>query len=218
MAKDGIIVVGDSLLGYTERVSYVYWDVNPDLISEKEVLIETPYIEIETFRYITHEHIDHLYTTRWSELIRAYQPVTEQIVTFNHKLIQFSNRYVYVYQDTRERIGYTEGLFTQTPLVLKYPKYYNWNYIPQIITPEFNVWSYYDLDTDNITIKIVSSKGTQIYLNSGINKDKFVIEKVASHQWKIKVYVDHVFEPGEKVSVYVTMYDVKGNYLKPGLW
>ena len=218
MAKDGVVVVGDSLLGYTERRAYVYWDINPDLLSEKKGAIETPYIELETFRYATHQHIAHIYTTRWSEVIRAYQPITERTLLFNYKLLQISNRWAYVYQDTRERIGYTEGLFTTTPLILKYPKYYNWNYIPQVINPEFNVWSYYNLDTDNITLKIVSDKGTSIYLNSGINRDKFVIKKISKHTWKIKVYVDHVFEPGEKVSLYVTMYDVKGNHLKPGMW
>jgi len=218
MASEGVIVVGDSVEGYTERRIYVYWDINPDQTTERNCVIETPFYRIDDWRYATHEHIDHIYTTRWGLVVRAYQPITERTAYLNYKLIQVSNRYGYVYQDTRERHAFTEGLLTQTPLILKYPKYYNWKFIPQIINPEFNVWSYYDLDKDNITVKVLSDKGKQVILNSGTHKDKFVIEKVSKYVWKVKVYVDMVFEPGENVSVYVSMYDVKGNYLKPGLW
>ena len=218
MANDGVVVVGDSLQGYTERNIYVSWDINPDLRNERKAGIEIPYYRFHNFRYATHEHIDHIYTTRWSEVVRAYQPITERSVIFNYKQLVTTSRHVYVYQDTRERVGYTEGLFTQTPLLLKYPKYYNWSYIPQVINPEFKVWSYYDIDEDNITIKVISSNGKRVILNSGVNKDKFSIQKLTEHTWKITVYIDEVFEPDEKVSVYVTMYDIKGNELKPGFW
>jgi hypothetical protein len=218
MASEGILTVGDQIVGYSERNGYLYWDISPDLISERKVVIETPFYRLNSWRYGSYSAIDHIYTTRWAQVIRAYAPITERRIVFNFKLIQWSERTAYVYQDTRERIGFVEGLFTQTPLLLKYPKYYNWHYVPQVLTPEFYIWSFYELSTDDITLKIITDKGKQILLNSGKDKDKFKIEKVGDKKYKITVYVDEIFEEGEKVSVYLSAYDVKGNELKSGFW
>ena len=218
MASEGIVTVGNQVVGYSERNCYCYWDINPDLTSNRDTVIEEPFYRLENYRYCIYNEIDHIYMTRWAYLVRAYAPITERHIKFNFKKVWYSNRIIYYYLDTRERLAFTEGLLTQTPLILKYPKYYNWNYIPQVINPEFYVWSYYKLDESSIILKVVSSSSTSITINSGLNPDKFKIEKVSKYMYKVRCYIEHIFEQGDQVSIYVSLNDEKGNYLKPGLW
>ena len=218
MASEGILVVGDKVVGYTERNGYLYWDISPDLLSERKIVIETPFYRITNWRYVALEKIDHIFTTRYARVERAYQPITERKILLSYKLLQWSDRKIYAYQDTRERTIFVEGLFTQTPLLLKYPKYYNWHYVPQVLTPEFYIWSYYPLDENEITLKVVTDKGKKIVLNSAKDREKFKIEKLKNKKYKVTVFIDEVFEEGEKVSIYLSAYDIKGNELKPGFW
>lgn len=218
MASEGVLVVGDSIQGYTERNGYLYWDISPDLRDERKAFLEEPFYRVTTWRYGATRAIAHIYTTRWAQIKRAYQPISERKVYLSYKELHYSIRTAYVYQDTRERLGYTEALFTQTPLVLKYPKYYNWHYIPQILNPKFRIWSFYDLDLDSITLKITTDKGKLILLNSGKDKDKFKVEKIADKIYEVTIYVDQIFDEGEKVNLYLSCYDEKGNLLKDGFW
>jgi len=177
MANDGIVVVSDQTIGYTERLIHVQWDITPDLMTERELTLLKPYYSLYSARSINFARIQYLYMTRWIFLNYTPIPITERNIYVYYSLKTMSERYIYYYPDTRERLCYVESIFTNTPLLLKYPKYFNWTYIPQILTPEFIIWSYYPLDMDNVTIKIVGSSGTIINLNSGAHKEKFKITR-----------------------------------------
>lgn len=218
MADNGIIIIGGQVTGYSERNVTVLWDIAPDLISERHILIETPYFELFTSRYVTHQHIQYVYCTRWMICKVEEIPLTERKIFVHYALCTKSERTIYYYPDTRERLMFTEGLYTQTPLLLKYPKYFNWSYIPQVINPEFKIWSYYDLNELDITVKITSVAGFILYMNSGVHKDKFIISKDNEYIYTITVIIDHVFDPSDTVSCHVTAFDIKQNYLKPGMW
>lgn len=216
--QDGLIVVGDQTTGYTERQIYVQWDITSDLISERNVTLLKPFYLVSSTRNVTFVRVQYLYMTRWVHVEYEPIPVTERQIYVEYSLCQSSERTIYYYPDTRERLVFVEGLLTATPLVLKYPKYYNWTYVPQILTPEFIIWAYYPLNENDITFKVVGSSGTSIALNSGVHSSKFKIEKIADLQYKITILIDHTFENGETVNCYLTAYDVKGNELKQGLW
>ena len=218
MSDNGIIVVGGQTTGYTERSIYVYWDISPDLSSERQCGIVTPYYVVSSTRYIAHQHIQYAYCNRWVAMEYTKIPVSDRKIFVHYAKCMHSERTMCYNPDTCERMIYVEALLTTTPLLIKYPKYFNWNYVPQIINPEFMIWSHYDLDIDNITLKITSTNGVLISLNSGANPDKFSIKKFSNNQYKLIFYVDHVFDPGDTVTCYVMAYDIKGNYLKPGMW
>jgi len=218
LTRDGVTTVGSQTIGYTERQIYVDWDIAPDLRVSRQLFTPEGYYRIPNTRYAGCNYIQHVYCTRWTLLNYERQPITERKLFVYYALCQTSERKVYYYPDTAYRYIYAESLYTETPLLLKYPKYYNWNYIPQVIHPQFTVWSYYDLKTDDITLKVMTDKGTVLYMNSGKEPDKVKIEKKSDTIYEITFHLDHVFDPGEKVTCYVSMYDVKGNYLKDGLW
>jgi len=218
VADNGVVIIGGRTIGYTERNVHVYWDIAPDLITERTFHTPMPYYLIPNSRYVTHEHIQHVYITRWCHVEYDPQPISERHIFMHYALCAHSERKIYYYPDTRERWVFSECLLQNTPLLLKYPKYYNWNYIPQILNPEFILWSFYHIDESDIALQLMGSTGTNIYLNSGTAPDKFDIIQIAPDQFKITVHVDHVFEPNETVTCYLTAYDIKGNYLKPGMW
>ena len=215
---DGIIIVGSQTIGFTERRVYVYWDIPPDLLSDRHSYMENPYRLFINTRYAGCNYIQHIYITRWVHVEYEPTPITEREVYLEYSLCQISERHIYFYPDSRERMVFAEGLFTQTPLLLKYPKYYNWNYIPQIISPEFIIWSFYPLDEDNITLVISTDQGTHLRYNSGTNPDSFRIEKITEEQYKVTVFIDHEFNNSEVVTCYLTAFDTKGNHLKDGMW
>lgn len=218
MSDNGIVVIGGQTIGYTERNVYVYWDVSPDMSTERQFSIETPYYTINTARHVFYEDIQHIYTTRWVSMHYTPLPVSDRQMFVYYSQCMKSERFVYYHPDTAERLIYVESLLTTTPLLMKYPKYFNWNYVPQIVNPEFIVWAHYPLDLSNITLKITSTNGVLLSLNSGTNPDKFSIASIGNNQYKITFYVDYVFDPGDVVTCYVMAYDIKGNYLKPGMW
>ena len=215
--SDGIAVVGGVTKGYTQRQIVIEWDVAPDTITERQIYTNGFYRFI-TSRYFTTKDILYLYNTRWTGLCYDPQPITERFIFVHYIKRVFSDRTIYWYPDTKERMVFVESLYTATPLLLKYPKYMNWNYIPQVITPEFRIWSYYPLDEDSIVLRITTDLGKLIILKSSVDKDKFNIQYEGNHVYKIRVTVDEVFEPGEKVTCYLSLYDIKENYLKEGMW
>lgn len=218
VADNGIIILGDNTLGYTERNIYVYWDISPDLTSQRHIALEVPFYRVMSSREIAHQHIQYIYATRWMHVEYEPTPITERKIFIHYALCLTSERVVYYYPDTRERLIYTECLLINTPLLMKYPKYYNWNFVPQILSPNFILWSFYELDIANISLQIIGSSGTSIIKNSLSHKDSFTIEPISEYQYSITVTIDHVFSPGETVTCYLTAYDMKGNYLKPGMW
>jgi len=218
MANEGFFVVGDHLLGYTERTALVQWDIAPDLRSDRFVAITTPFYRIFDARYGTQRHILHAYMTRWVTTVVDGPPGTERMVYVLGVECHTSDRMGYFYLDTGVRYGIAEGLYTNTPLLLKWPKYHNWAYVPEILTPEFQIWSFYELDTSDIQIKIVGAETGTVVLHSGRDRDKFEIEKISDNIYQIKVIVDTQFQDGEQLTCYVSAHDVKGNWLKPGIW
>lgn len=216
--SDGIIIVGGQTIGFTERQVYVYWDIAPDLRSNRFGFCENPYYVRSTARYIDHVHIQYLYITRWVHVEYDPIPTADRWVYVHYARCEHSERTIYWYPDTKERYVFAEGLLTNTPLLLKYPKYFNWNYIPQVLNPEFRIWSHYPIQEDDITLKITTDQGTIIYINSGTHPDKVEIVPDGEKIYKITFHVDHVFDPGEVVSCFLSLYDVKNNYLKDGMW
>ena len=218
MADNGIIIIGDQTLGFSERETYVYWDISTDIQSERSILLLEPYYCISNGRHTTLNYVYSAYATRWTYLEYEPQPISERYIYLHYSTCTKSDRYIYYYPETRNRLVFVEGLFTNTPLLMKYPKYYNWNYIPQTINPEFIVWSFYDIEKNDVTIKLISNTGDTVSINSGITPQKFNIEKIADKQYKITAFIDYTFDPGVQVTCYISMYDVKGNNLKPGMW
>ncbi len=218
MADNGIIIIGDQTIGYSERDVYVYWDLSADFTNERSCVLSEPYYQVVNSRYVITDHIQYVYTTRWTGLEYDPIPITERYVFMHYAKCEHSERTVYYYPDTRERLMFVEGLLTNTPLLLKYPRYFNWNYVPQILNPEFTLWSHYALEEGDITLKLMSSSGTTILLNSGSTPDLFTITKITDTQYNVVVSVDHTFDPGDTITCYLTAYDVKDNYLKPGMW
>lgn len=218
LTRDGVTTVGSQTIGYTEREVYLYWDVAPDLRSERFCFLPEAYYVVESVRYTTQNYIEHIYTTRWMSVTYKPTPITERNIFVLYAVCTTSERTVYYYPDTGYRFAYAESIYTQTPLLLKYPKYYNWDYVPQSITPEFEIWSYYPLREDDITLKIVTNQGKTVYINSGDTTAQVDIIKETDKVYKIKFKVDEVFDPGEQITCYLSAYDIKGNYLKDGMW
>lgn len=218
MADNGIILIGDQVIGYTEREVYLYWDMDPDVISDRGILLHTPYYLISNSRHTALNYVCSVYATRWVFLEYKPTPITERKIYLCYALCNKSERTIYYHPETRDRLVFVEGLLTNTPLLMKYPKYYNWNYVPQMLNPEFILWSYYILELNDITVKLVSSLGDIITVNSGTHSTLFNIVTLPNNQYKITVTIDHIFEPSDTVTCYITAYDCKGNYLKSGMW
>lgn len=218
MADNGVIVVGGGTIGYSERNIYVYWDISADLSSDRSFLIETPYYVVANSRYIAHQHIQYIYNTRWMHIEYEPIPVTDRTIYVHYSKCFTSERSLYYHPDTHERMIYVEGLMTNTPLLMKYPKYFNWSYVPQVVNPEFIIWSFYDLDYSNVVLKLTSTNGVLLTLNSGTAPEKFDIQELSNNQYKITIFVDYVFDANDIITCYITAYDIKGNYLKQGMW
>lgn len=218
MADNGIIIIGGQTIGYTERNVYVYWDIASDMTSERGVALSAPYYLVPNARYTALNYILSAYTTRWTSLTYQPTPISERSVFMHYSQCVRSERGIYYHPETGNRLVFVEGLLTNTPLLMKYPKYFNWSYVPQVLNPEFILWSYYDLAVNDITVKLVSTAGITASANSGTDKSLFNIETLANHQYRVTVNIAQVFAPGDTVNCYVTAYDVKGNYLKPGMW
>jgi len=217
-ANEGVILIGSEVLGYTERTIYVKWDIAPDLRVERFCYIENPYYLIWDARFIAENYILHTYTARWIGCNYKGPPITERKVLVFYGECRFSVRTVYYFPDTSYRYAYAESIYTTTPLLLKYPKYYNWNYIPQVLSPEFRVWAYYPIVKQSVTLKLLTDRGKTIVISYTTSPDKVEIVKESDKIYKITFTVDEVFDPGEKVDCYLSLYDIKGNYLKDGLW
>lgn len=236
-AETGVIVVGDQTIGFTERLTHLEWDIPADVITEITCTVEDPFYLFYSTRYFLYNYILTVYNTRWFTFEVSDEPFSEVPVMLEPMQREVSERRIYYYPDTSERIILVESLYTVTPLLLKYPKYFNWNYIPQIINPEFIIWSYYPLQENDITLKIIGDTGVVLYYNSGTSPDSFIIEKTMEQvnsnvyvpprftppestvaRYKITVIVDHTFENGEVVDCYLTIFDVMGNHLKDGMW
>jgi len=225
MPQTGVLILGDQIIGYTERWMYCYWDIDPEILSERNCSTVEPYYSYFSSRYASHEHIQYTYNTRWFYMEYEEIPVTDRWVYMYYSLTKYTERMFYFYPDTAERLCFYESLLTSTPLLLKYPKYYDWTYIPQVINPEFKVWSYYPINETDITLHIMSDGAgitedeQNIFLNSGVNPTKFKIEQEGNTEvYKIIVNVDAVFKNSEKIDLYFSLHDIKGNHLKPGLW
>ena len=218
MPESGVLVIGDQVIGYSEHYVYACWDVNTDARTERSCAIESPFLLQSSSRYVYHEHVQYTFSGRYASILYDPIPVSDRYVYANYILNKTTERTCYFYPDTGYRYCFYESLLTQTPLLLKTPKYVDWEYIPQIINPEFKIWSHYDLNEDDISLHITSDNNANIFLNSGINKSVFKIEKESDKIYKITCYVDHVFDNGEEIDCHLTLFDVKGNHLKDGMW
>jgi hypothetical protein len=218
MADNGIIIIGNQTIGYTERQTYIYWDISPDMSDERNVYIKPPYYLVNNNRYAGLNYVLSIYTTRWTGMEYEPVPMSERTIFLYYSQCIRSERTTYYYPETGNRLVFVEGLLTNTPLLMKYPKYFNWNYVPQILNPEFILWSFYPLSTSDITVKLMSTTGISVSVNSGVEPDKFTITTLSNNQYKIVANVDQTFPAGDHVSCYITAYDSKGNYLKPGMW
>lgn len=218
MPDSGVLIIGDNIIGYAERYVYCSWDVPADILSQRTCGQLTPYLNVYSARYVFHEHIKHIYSERNVSIKYTPIPVTDRYAYADYVLNSVTTRYCYFYPDTGFRYCFYESLLKQTPLLLKVPKYTDWEYIPQIIHPEFKVWSHYDLDEDNISLHITSDNDVNIFLNSGINKSSFKIVKNSDKIYTITCYINHTFDNGEVIDCHLSMFDKKGNYLKDGLW
>ena len=216
--SEGVVLLGSQVLGYTEREVLAVWDVAPDLRDARQCFTPNSYLGFYDARFATQNYIQFISNTRWAAVVYKGPPCTEKNIFVYYSQCFFSNRTLYYYPDTSYRYVYAEGVFTATPLLLKYPKYYNWNYLPQVLTPEFRIWSFYPIDESSVTLKIVTDRGKFILLNAGAHPDKVEIVQESDKVYRIVFYVDTIFEHGEKVDCYLSLYDIKGNYLKDGLW
>jgi len=216
LTRDGVTTVGSQTIGYTERQIYVDWDISPDLRSSRQFYSPEAFYRVPNGRYVTQNYIEHVYDTRWVHLEYQPTPITERDIFVYYADCNISERSIYYYPDTGYRQLFVESLYTNTPLLLKYPKYYNWDYVPQVIKPEFTLWSYYPLVEDDIILKVMTDSGKELYVYA---KDGNVtIEKKSDTIYKITFDLDEVFDPGEQITCYISVYDIKGNYLKDGLW
>ena len=218
MADNGIIIIGNLTTGYTERETYVYWDVAPNTLDERTMALAEPYYLEWTAVYSAINYILTIYTTRWTCMDYTPTPMSEITTYLCYSELAWDERTCYFYLDTRDRWAFVEGLFTNTPLLMKYPKYYNWSYVPQVLNPQFILWSYYPLATNDITVKLMSVAGASVIVNSGTDASKFTLTPIGNNLYQIDVNVEHTFNTGDQVTCYITAYDTKGNYLKPGMW
>jgi len=218
MADDGIIIIGNQTIGYTERQTYIYWDITPNMVDERHMFIASPYYLVSNSRYTAQNYLLTIYSTRWTGLDYTPIPMSEVTIFLHYSQCVWSERSVSYHPETGNRMMFVEGLMTNTPLLMKYPKYYNWSYVPQIVNPQFILWSFYPLATNDITVKLTSDTGASVSVNSGTDPDKFSIVPLSNKQYQITANVDHTFATGDHVTCYLTCYDTKGNYLKPGMW
>ena len=216
--------IADWIQADSEVNVYVYWDITPDRYDERNHFCIYGFERHVDARYCTYWEILYLYVTRWTYLYYEPTPITERNVYLYHCLTVNTERNVYFYLDESLRYMFVEGLLTQTPLLLKYPKYYTWEKIPRVLTPEFKIWSYYPLKEEDLTVRVISdgagdpNKAYNKIFSKTLTPDKIIIEKVTDKIYNIKVIIDHVFEPAEEVQIYICAFDIHGNYLKPGLW
>jgi len=226
MGDTGFSILGDHILGWSDLEVLVYSDIPVDLLTERTCSTPAPFIQFVSFRYTSLNYIQTFFHGRFVSGVYKLPEATDRKIYVHYRDLRISDRYCSFLPETNEIRAFFEGLLTTTPLTLKYPKYYNWNYIPRQINPKFNIWSFYDLDLDSVTIHITTnnsgnpSLNKDIFLNSGLDSDKFEIIQHETNKklWEITVFVDEVFENGEEVITYVSMNDVKGNHLKDGLW
>jgi len=218
MAQTGIITIGNFILGFDARTCYVEFDIAPELKSERH--IHTSAFERYTsWKYCVYEYILYTFTTRYIHFLEEGSPYSEKYSYVHWAVKRYDERYAYYEFIHNEVKCFCEGLFTHTPLLLKNFKYNNWQYIPNVITPEFYIWSFYELDINSVEI-MIHNKTTNEYIVYTYNtdKDKFEIEKLTDYVWKIKLSVDVFFENGTEIDIYISVYDVHGNALKEGLW
>lgn len=219
----GFINFGSYTLGYREITCYFYQDIAPELQRNQRCYLSGAFIRNDRFWYgsfnsllssfisfyIYHIHIGPPYTHFNIFIHYAEKRKTEWKCSFNI--------------DTSTFMCYTESVFTNTPLLLKYPKYYNWYRIPQVLTPRFTIWSYYDLDLTSIDVFIKYTKSNKTILkilNSAVNKDKVIIKRRQENAqiYEIEAYFDDIIPENTEVEIGITCQDIKGNWLKDGLW
>ena len=88
-----------------------------------------------------------------------------------------------------------ESFVRATPVILKYPKYHNWEYIPRKITPEFDVWSYYELDENsiNLTINTLRTSDGDVILPDIFEVLDFIDISLTDNLQGLTVYNDVVY-------------------------
>jgi len=218
MANTGIITLGNYILGFDSRYCVFKYDVQPELKYEIKC-ITSGFLRFNTWRYIHYNYIIKVFTTRYVHIVEEKKPYSEKKIYMLYGIRYKDERYCYYYYLQNEVKCYFESLFTQTPLLLKNYKYNHWERIPNLISPEFYIWSYYPIDEKSIEIFIHDKTNDRLIVYSYItDKDKFKIEKIKEKIYKVSLEVDVFFENGTELDIYISLYDIKGNYLKDGLW
>jgi len=217
--QSGLLVFGSVILGFDSRTCFVAFDVAPETKSERFIYVAPAYITYTTWRYAKYNYVLKIFTTRYTYIEYKGFPYDERKIKVLYGIKYIDERHCYYYFLHNEVKCYCEGLFTNTPLLLKNYKYNNWERIPNVITPEFYIWSFYPLDENSIELLIHNkTKDEYILLSSSTDKDKFKIEKVSNYVYKITVFVNEFFENGTVLDLYLSVYDIHGNYIKDGIW
>ena len=226
--SSGVYTVGDKVIAYSERQFTIKYDISPDLRTERQFTLESPYVVYTSWRYFTQNYVLKALAERKFFIQRSEKPYFGErnfFIQWCHKT--YSQRTFFVQKNIWIRNFVVNSLYTNTPLLLKYPKYYNWDYVPNVLTLEFKVYSFYPLSEDDITVYITSRTNPEehnLVLNSAIDRDKFEIKILSQYPnnrgfiYSIKVYVPVVFDYGEELEIGFSCFDIHGNELKKGLW
>ena len=80
MPDSGVLVIGDQIIGYSERYIYVNWDIAPDVCVEVQAVLEMPYLGVSSVRYVYHEHVKYSYSNKWCSILYTPIPVSDRYI------------------------------------------------------------------------------------------------------------------------------------------
>lgn len=216
--QNEVIAFQDKITGIDERYAGLSVYINPDLVSERNAFVPAGFVSYFNARLIQLRWYFHTFTTRYIGMDYLPIPVSDKRIFMLYAQRHCDDRYCYTELDTSWKYCFCEGKVVNTPLLMKYPKYTDVDYLPLVITPNFKVWSYYELDLNSLTVLIKDTTNNQEYLfNYANNKDKFRIIQHKTNNgfiYDITLYPDLVFMPNSKIEIYIDVLDIWGNRIK----
>lgn len=220
----GFLDFGSYLLGWRETNCYAYFDVPSDLQRNIDIFVPQPFIRKETWLYCSYDYVLNTFFSVYTFAPHQGNPYRHINVFYNYALKLKNDINCFYYINTQDILCFVESAFTNTPLVLKYPKYYGWERVPQILSPRFTIWSYYEIDISSINVYIRYQNAENQYvlsiLNPMVHKDKVIVKRDVGNDkiYIIEAYFPDVIPPNRKVEIGISLQDVKGNQLKQGFW
>jgi hypothetical protein len=232
LKQNSIVVYSDHIEGIDERYSGLKVYINPDLTSERNCYTPKGYLERYTAKICQSSWKFHTFTTRYCGQKYNPIPVSDKKIFMLYAQRECSDRYCYTILDTSWKYCYTEGKVTNTPLIMKYPKYYNLPELPLAIYVDFKVYSFYKLDLDTLYVLIKDKTNNKTWLfHYPKDKDKFKVEikklpipsrlegKVLhkderNFEYHIILYPNITLEPSSEIDIYVSVYDIFGQPIK----